>query len=194
MQTVSFREMKQGTKADYELLMGLHETTKQHRHVDSILDLLVATGGPEAGYQVTRLTHSLQTATRAELDGADEEWIVAALLHDIGDLVAPDDHAALAASLLRPYVSEKVHWVVDKHGIFQGLYFWHHIGMDQHAREKYRDHPWFDACAYFCEAWDQAAFDPDFETKSLEHFEPMVRRIFAREPFSAVDGDPKMTA
>ncbi|GAB5471509.1 MAG: HD domain-containing protein [Rhodospirillales bacterium] len=192
MQSVSFREMKAGTRADYDLVMGIHEETKARCHVESVLALLVATGEPEAGYQVSRLTHSLQTATRALNDGADEEWVVAALLHDVGDLVAPDDHAAIAAALLRPYVSDKVHWVVEKHGIFQGLYFWHHLGLDRHAREKYRDHPWFEACAHFCEAWDQAAFDPDYETLPLSHFEPMVRRVFAREPYSARDGDPSM--
>ncbi len=192
MQTVSFKHMIDGTREDYAFVMGLHEETKARHHVDSVLALLRATGEPEAGYQVSRLGHSLQTATRALNDHADEEWVVAALLHDVGDLIAPDDHAEIAASILRPYVSRKVHWVVQKHGIFQGYYFWHHIGLDRNARDKYRDHPWYDDCVYFCEKWDQTAFDPDYETLALEVFEPMVRRIFAREPFSMEDGDPPL--
>lgn len=192
METVSFRHMIDGTREDYAHVMAIHEETKAAYHVDALLALLQATGAPAAGYQVTRLEHSLQTATRARDDGADEEWIVAALLHDIGDLIAPDDHAALAAALLRPYVSRKVHWVVQKHGIFQGYYFWHHLDMDRNARDKYRDHLNYEACARFCERWDQTAFDPDYPTASLADFEPMVRRIFAREAFAHLDGDPPM--
>ncbi len=193
MRTVSFKHMIDGTREDYAFVMGLHEETKASHHVDSVLALLRATGEPEAGYKISRLGHSLQTATRALNDKADEEWVVAALLHDIGDLIAPDDHAEVAAAILRPYVSKKVHWVVQKHGIFQGYYFWHHIGMDRNARDKYRDHPWYDDCVYFCEKWDQTAFDPDYETLELEAFEPMVRRVFAREPFSMEDGDPPLS-
>ncbi len=192
METVSFRHMIDGTREDYDHVMRIHEETKASHHVDAVLALLKATGEPDAGYKITRLEHSLQTATRALDDGADEEWIVAALLHDIGDLIAPDDHAEMAAAVLRPYVSRKVHWVVQKHGIFQGYYFWHHLDLDRNAREKYRDHPYFEACERFCERWDQTAFDPDYPTRPLEDFEPMLRRLFAREPFQHLDGDPPM--
>lgn len=192
MKTVNFVHMIDGTREEYAFLSKIyHETTQQH-HVDSVLALLEATGVPEAGYKISRLEHSLQTATRALDDGADEEWIVAALLHDIGDMVAPENHAELAAAILRPYVSKKTYWVVQKHGIFQGLYFWHHIGLDQHAREKYRGHPYFDACALFCERWDQTSFDPDYPTRPLADFVPLVKRVFAREPYSAEEGDPAM--
>lgn len=192
MDRVSFTRMIDGTTEEYAFLHSNHVETKAARHVESLLALLRATGEPAAGYQVSRYEHALQSATRALRDGADEEWVVAALLHDVGDLIAPDDHASVAAALLRPYVSARTHWVVQKHGIFQGHYFWHHYGLDRNARDKYRDHPWFDACEYFCWNWDQNAFDPDYETLPLEAFEPMVRRIFAREPYSMVDALPAM--
>ncbi len=192
MDTVSFRHMIDGTREDYAYVMAIHDETKTQFHVDSVLALLQATAVPAAGYKISRLEHSLQTATRALDDGANEEWIAAALLHDIGDLVAPDDHAELAASILRPYVSRKTHWVVQKHGIFQGYYFWHHLDLDRNARDKYRDHPFYEACVTFCERWDQTAFDPDYRTLPLKDFEPLVRGILAREPFSMLEGDPPM--
>ncbi len=192
MKTVSFRHMIDGTREEYDFLMGIHEETKARYHVESVLALLEATGLPEAGYKISRLEHSLQTATRAWNDGADEEWIVAALLHDIGDLVAPDDHAEFAASILKPYVSRKTHWVVQKHGIFQGYYFWHHLDLDRNARDKYRDHPYYEACATFCERWDQTAFDPDYPTRPLADFVPLVRRVLGREPYAMQEGDPPM--
>ncbi|MBC6405565.1 MAG: HD domain-containing protein [Rhodospirillales bacterium] len=192
MDSVSFRHMIDGTRADYALVMDLHARMKADHHVDSLLSMLKATGVPEAGYKIDRLQHALQSASRAEDDGADEEWIVAALLHDIGDLLAPDDHALMAAAILRPYVSETTFWVVKKHGIFQGYYFWHHLDLDRNARDRYRDHPNYDACVAFCERWDQTSFDPDYPTRPLKHFEPMVRCIFAREPFSVQDGTPSM--
>jgi len=192
MDTVSFTRMIDGTREEYAHLSRIHDQTKASRQVGSVLDLLRATGEPAAGYKISRLDHALQSATRAQRDGADEEWVVAALLHDIGDLVAPDDHAQMAATLLRPYVSARTHWVVEKHGIFQGYYFWHHLDLDRNARDKYRDHPWYDACEYFCWTWDQSSFDPDYDTLPLEAFEPLVRRIYAREPFSMADALPPM--
>ena len=131
-----------------------------------------------------RLEHSLQSATRAYRDGADEEMVVAALLHDIGDLLSPYNHSEMAAAVLRPYVSEKTHWIVRHHGLFQSYYYAHHTGGDRNARDAYRDHPWYQDTVDFCHKWDQSSFDPDYESLPLEFFEPMVRRIFAREPFS----------
>jgi hypothetical protein len=180
--TVSFRQMKDGTKADYELLEEL-----EHEYLVGLPErieaglLKLATG--LAGYPVDRLTHSLQTATRAEAAGADIELIVAALIHDMGDDLAPFNHAEVAAALIRPYVRPKVTWIVEQHGLFQSYYFAHHTGKDRHGRERFRTHPWFQACADFCEQWDQASFDPDFATKPLSHFMPLVRQIFARPAF-----------
>ena len=182
MQTVSFTRMDQGTAAEYAFLGGLWDEHKHQHLVGNVLGLLGQMRGPTLGYKIDRYQHSLQSATRAQRDGADEEMVVAALLHDIGDVIAPDNHSQLAAAVLRPYVSEKTHWIVQHHGIFQGYYFWHHIGGDRDAREHYRGHPHFEACADFCERWDQTSFDPDYDTLPLEAFEPMVHRIFARTP------------
>ena len=135
------------------------------------------------GNLIDRYQHSLQTATRAFRDGAEEEVVVAALLHDIGDLLAPENHAALAAAILKPYVTPGTHWMLEHHAIFQGYYFWHHIGGDRYAREKFRGHPYFKPTAEFCHNWDQESFDPSYDTLPLTSFEPMVRRIFAREPW-----------
>ena len=129
-----------------------------------------------------RLEHSLQCATRAYRDEANEEMVIAALLHDIGDLLAPLNHSEMAAAVLKPYVSEETYWIVKHHGIFQAYYYAHHIGGDPNAREQFRDHPCFEATVQFCEMWDQPSFDPAYATMPLEHFEPMLRRIFARDP------------
>ena len=135
--------------------------------------------GDTAGYAVDRLTHSLQTASRAERNGEDEEYIVCALVHDIGDTLASANHAEMAAVLVEPFVSEKNHWIVEHHGIFQGYYFFHHLGLDRNLRDRYRDHEYFDDCARFCAAYDQNSFDPGYETPPLEHFEPLLRDVFA---------------
>ena len=137
-----------------------------------------------SGYRISRLEHSLQSATRAERDGADEEMIMAALLHDIGDGIAPHNHAEFAAAVVKPYVSEKTHWIIRHHGVFQGYYYFHHIGADRNARDRYRDHPWYQDCVDFCERYDQCAFDPDYDTRSLEYFEPRLRAFFEGQPFS----------
>ncbi|MGD2130172.1 MAG: HD domain-containing protein [Lysobacterales bacterium] len=182
MKTVTFRQMKHGSRADYELL-NRYEREYIEALPDRVLAMLRTLGDSLDGYRVSRLEHSLQTATRAENDGADEELVFAALLHDIGDVLAPENHSQLAASIIRPYVREEVTWIVEHHGVFQMYYYAHHSGGDRDAREAYRGHEWFDACARFCEDWDQASFDPDYPTQPLEHFEPLVRRIFAREAF-----------
>src|SRR5581483_1904846 len=140
--------------------------------------------GEGRGFQVDEYTHALQTATRALRDGADDETVVAALLHDIGDGLAFDNHAAMAAAVLRPFVSAETHWVVAHHDVFQGYFWFHHIGRDRNEREKYRGHPCFERTARFCERWDQASFDPAYETLPLAAFEPALRRVFARTPWS----------
>lgn len=182
MKTVEFRQMKDGTREEYEFLERI-ESQYVAALPDRILEALGGLAGALGGYRVSRLEHSLQTASRAEDDGADEEMVFGALLHDIGDVLAPANHAQYAAAVIRPYVREEVTWVVAHHGLFQLYYYAHHVGGDRHAREQYRDHPWFDACERFCERWDQAAFDPDYPTRPLEHFEPLVRRILSRQPF-----------
>lgn len=181
--TVTFTQMKDGTKEDYALLRELEEPYLALT-ADRVLDELRRQGDVTLeGYQVNRLEHGLQAATRAERDGADIDWIVAALLHDIGDGLAPQNHDRFSAEVLRPFVRWDVAWVVEHHGIFQMIYFARHYGWDENARDRFRDHPCFDSCAEFCDRWDQSSFDPAYEARPLEHFEPMVREVFARTAY-----------
>ena len=184
MKKVSFTEMKKGTKEDY-LLLDKNEKDFAKKTADRILKFLSSLTETLEGYQVSRLEHSLQSATRALRAGESEEMIVAALLHDIGDELAPMNHSEYAASILKPYVSEKTHWIVEKHGEFQAYYYAHHLGGNRHKRDKYKGHKYFDACVNFCEKYDQCSFDPNYESYPLEKFEPMVRNIFARKPYSS---------
>ena len=184
MKKVSFTEMKKGTKEDY-LLLDKNEKDFAKKTADRILKFLSSLTETLEGYQVSRLEHSLQSATRALHAGESEEMIVAALLHDIGDELAPMNHSEYAASILKPYVSEKTHWIVEKHGEFQAYYYAHHLGGNRNKRDKYKGHKYFDACVNFCEKYDQCSFDPNYESYPIEKFEPMVRKIFARKPYSS---------
>ena len=178
---VSFRQMKRGTREDYQFLDA--EAEEYARGLpEVVLTALKQLGRGLQGYRVSRLEHSLQCATRAQRDGADDELRVAALLHDIGDELAPYNHAAVSAAVLRPYVREEVTWIVAQHGLMQTYYYAHHQGGDRHMRERLRGHRWFDAAAAFCENWDQASFDPDYDSQPLAAFEPLVRQIFGRKP------------
>ena len=184
MKKVGFTEMKKGTKEDY-LLLDKNEKDFAKKTADRILKFLSSLTETLEGYQVSRLEHSLQSATRALHAGESEEMIVAALLHDIGDELAPMNHSEYAASILKPYVSEKTHWIVEKHGEFQAYYYAHHLGGNRNKRDKYKGHKYFDACVNFCEKYDQCSFDPNYKSYPLEKFEPMVRNIFARKPYSS---------
>ena len=182
MEHVEFIEMKDGTREEYVFLQKLeHDYIRQLP--DRLLQALQRLDGSLQGYKVSRLEHSLQTATRAENDGADIEMVVAALVHDIGDELAPENHSQMAASILRPYVRAEVAWVVEMHGLFQMQYYAHHYDKDPAGHLAYRDHPWFDSCQRFVAVYDQAAFDPAYPTKPLSHFEPMLREVFSRRPF-----------
>ena len=176
---VSFTQMKDGTREDY-LLLDQSEREFAVQLPDHILAALRALDHSLEGYPVSRLGHILQTATRARNDGADDDLIVGALIHDIGDLLAPYNHAEIAAGILRPYVRAEVTWIVEQHGLFQNYYYVHHLGGDRNARERLRGHRWFDACAHFCECYDQASFDPAYPTLPLEAFEPLIREVFTR--------------
>ncbi len=182
MKAVNFTEMKHGTRQEYAFLQEL-----EHGYIRTLPDrLLVALerlGSSLQGYQVSRLEHSLQSATRAQDDGADIDTIVAALVHDLGDELAPENHSQMAASLLRPYVRAEVTWIVEMHGLFQMQYYAHHYDKDNQGHLAYRDHPWYASCMRFCEKYDQAAFDPQYPTKPLSHFEPLLRTVFTRPPF-----------
>ncbi len=176
-----FRQMIDGTRADYELI-ARHEHDYCLNLPQRILDSLQRLDGAHGmgGYPVSRYEHSLQSATRALRDGADIEYVVAALIHDIGDDLSPYNHSDIAAAILKPYVRAEVTWVVQQHGLFQSYYFAHHFDKNRNGRDRFKDHPWYAACVNFCERWDQAAFDPDYPSEPLSTFEPMVREIFLR--------------
>ncbi|MBT6197820.1 MAG: HD domain-containing protein [Pelagibacteraceae bacterium] len=183
MKTVNFTEMKNGSKEEY-LMLDKHEQNYISGTADRILRFMGGLNSTLEGYKITRLEHSLQAATRAFRDKADEEMIVAVLLHDIGDELAPLNHSEYAASILKPYVSEKTHWIIEKHGEFQMYYYAHHLGKNKNQRDKYKDHPYYQDTVDFCEKWDQASFDPDYKNMTLEEFAPMIKKIFSREPYS----------
>lgn len=184
MGKAKFIRIDQSTREDWADIERCEQT-----HLATLPDRLLAVlkrlGEGDQPYQVTRLEHSLQTATRALRDRAEEELVVAALLHDIGDEFAPANHAAFAASIIKPYVSKRTHWIIEQHDVFQGAYYWDKVGLDPNKREQFRDHEWFDACEAFCRDWDCPSFDPTYDTLPLEHFEPMVRHVFARDPYAA---------
>ena len=185
MKTVNFTKMKDGTKDEY-LLLDEYEQDYIKGTADRILKFMKGLTQTLEGYKITRLEHSLQTATRAYNDKADEEMIVAALLHDIGDELAPLNHSEYAAAVLKPYVTKKTHWIIEKHGEFQMYYYAHHLGADRFKREKYKDHKYYQDTINFCEKYDQCSFDPEYKSMSLEQFAPMVKRIFARKPYSSL--------
>jgi predicted HD phosphohydrolase len=173
-----FTAMRDASREDYQAI-ARHSLEFVSGLPDRILTHLQILSGDTGGYAVDRLTHSLQTATRAQKDGRDDEYVVCALVHDIGDTLASSNHAELAATILEPFVSEKNRWIVEQHGIFQGYYFFHHVGLDKNMRERFRDHEWFRDCAEFCEKYDQNSFDPEYDTLPLEAFEPALRKVFA---------------
>ena len=179
---VSFSRMDQGTVKDYALL---DKFEKQHIKAlpDRLMEALSNLENSLAGYKLSRLEHSLQSASRAEDDNADIELIVAALIHDLGDDLAPENHSQLAACIIRPYVRAEVTWAVNMHGLFQMQFYGAQTGLPTDGHLEYKDHPWFATCQRFCDDWDQQAFDPDYPTRPLTHFEPMLREIFSRPAF-----------
>ncbi len=173
--------MEDATQADFEAVIDF-EAEYNAGLVDRLLAQLKQLDEPWTPYPINRYQHSLQSATLAMNDGADEETIIAALLHDIGDVVAPYNHGEVAAAILKPYVSEKTYWVVKHHCVFQGYYYNHHLGGDRNARDKYKDNPYYEDCKYFCHNYDQNAFDPAYESKPLDYFIPMMRRVLKENP------------
>jgi predicted HD phosphohydrolase len=171
-----FTAMTDGTADDWA---AIARAGMAHRgeHVDRIVSHLKLLDNDYGGFSVDRLEHSLQTATRAHRAGQDEEYVVCALLHDIGDILLPASHAELGAAILKPYISERNHWMLEHHGIFQGYYFFHYLGLDRDMREEFRGHPDFEYTAQFCHLYDQNSFDPVFESMPLDAFIPMMRRV-----------------
>lgn len=178
-ETVSFTSMADGTAEEYALL-GRIEEEELKGFPERVLGWL-STMDVSAGYRISRLEHVLQAATRAHRADEDEETIVCALLHDIGDYLAPANHSEVAAAMLRPYVSDKNYWIIKHHGVFQGFYYFHHLGQDADARARWKDHPYYQATVKFCANYDQNSFDPDYATEPLDFFAPMVRRVLAAD-------------
>jgi len=174
----TFTRMQDATREDYQVV-GAHAVHFMAGLAGRVLEHLELLAGDTGGYAVDRLTHSLQSATRALRDDRDEEYVVCALIHDIGDTLGTYNHSDVAATILQPFVSEKNYWIVKHHGIFQGYYFFHHLGLDRNMRDRYKGHEHFRDCAEFCAKYDQNCFDPDYDTLPLEHFVPMVERVFA---------------
>lgn len=174
----TFTRMQDATEEDY-LVVATKGIEWNVGLADRVLTHLELLHGETGGYAVDRLEHSLQSATRAERDGKDQEYIVCALLHDIGDSLASLNHASLAAAIVQPYVSEENHWIVEHHGIFQGYYFFHHWGLDRNMRQRYAESPHYRATVEFCAKYDQNCFDPEYASETLEHFVPMVQEVFA---------------
>lgn len=180
---VSFSQMKDGTREDYALLDRLDKPHLAGTADRVLRELARQDGESLPGYRITRLQHALQAATRARRDRADTDWVAAALLHDIGDGLAPQNHDRFAAEILRPFVREEVVWVVEHHGTFQMYYYAHHYGWDRELREKYKDSPYYRSCVDFCERWDQSSFDPGYSADPLESFAGQVRDVFARKAY-----------
>ena len=183
MEKVKFKQMKDGTKEEY-LLLDKHEKKYIQATADRLVKFMSGLSSTLEGYQITRLEHSLQTATRALNDKANDEMIVAALLHDIGDELAPLNHSEYAAAVLKPYVSEKTHWIIEKHGEFQMYYYAHHLNGNRNQRDKYKSHKYYKDTLNFCKNWDQKSFDPHFKSLALKDFDPNVKKIFSRTPYT----------
>ena len=174
-----FTAMEHGTADDWAIISRQFGAYAKELP-DRVLKHLQLLDGDFGGFPVDRLQHSLQTATRAHRDGRSEDYVVMALLHDIGDTLGSYNHPEIGAAILKPFVSEELHWIAQNHGAFQGYYYFHHVGMDREIRERFADSPHYEACREFCHLYDQAAFDPEYESLPLDVFEPMVRRVFAR--------------
>jgi len=189
MKTVNFTRMEDGTREEYEFLDRMEDEYKAGLP-DRILDSLRKLEHSLSGYRINRLEHSLQGATRASRAGEADEMIVAVLLHDIGDDLAPYSHSEMAAAILRPFVSEKIYWIIKHHGVFQMYYYAYHCGGDRNAREMFKDNPWYQDAIDFCHNYDQNCFDPDYDSEPLEFFDPILRRVLLQPSVN----DPEQVA
>ena len=186
MEKVSFTNMSEGTKEEYEFLDKLEDTFKEDLP-NKLLKAVAALEYSLSGYQISRLDHVLQAATRAYESLESEQMIAAALLHDIGDDLAPYSHSEMAAAILRPFVNEEIYWVIKHHGLFQMYYYAHHSGGDRNARDRFKDHPYYETAVRFCHEYDQNCFDPEYTTKPLSFFKPIIQRVFAK----SLEDDPE---
>jgi predicted HD phosphohydrolase len=181
---VTCTRLDMATAEDMATVFAIVRDTLFQPLPDRILAMLDAMKGEKVGWPVNRYEHSVQTASRALRDGARTDMVVAALLHDIGEALAPPNHSALAAAIVGPYVDEEAGWVVGHHGVFQQFHNGRAAGLDENARDRYRSSLHFDACAHFCAEWDQVSFDPHYDMLPIDTFIPMVREVFERRPRS----------
>lgn len=182
--TVSFTSMKAGTVEDFEIIAANDEQTAKELP-DRLIAHLQEMAKDDGAYRISRLEHVLQCATRAHRDNADDDWVIAALLHDLGDVLAPFTHGQVAGEILRPFVREEVAWVVSHHGTFQ-MFYNKSLAEDlRGSREKFKDHPYYQSAINFCEIWDQCSFDPTYDSEELNSFVPLIKRVFARKPFTS---------
>lgn len=173
-----FHRMTEGTQEDWQIIYGSAQDFNKGL-AGRVIDHLKILDGDFGGFPVDRLQHSVQTATRAWRDGRDEEYTVCALLHDIGDTLGSMNHPDIAAAILKPFVSPANHWMVANHGVFQGYYFFHYLGLDRNLRDQFLGHDYYDHCEEFCRKYDQEAFDPAYESEPLEFFIPMMEKVFS---------------
>jgi len=181
MDIVNFTKMEDMTVDETQFLNRKYTDHAQNNLSTQLMNLLRSMKGSKLGYQIDRYRHSLQSATRAFHNGEETEMVVAALLHDVADPIAPENHSAVAAEILKPYVSGRTFWIVRHHGLFQGYYYFHHLGGDRDARERFREHHWFDDCVNFCHEYDQNCFEPNYNEMPLEEFEPLINRVFSQK-------------
>lgn len=194
MDKLAFRHLADSTKADHDILQPYLEEENRHT-ADRVLEMFASLKDKDCGpLPVDMFEHGLQAATLALQDGEDEETIVCALLHDLGHFVAPMNHGRFIAELLQPFISDENYWILQHHTIFQAYYYLHHLGKDRNARDKYRDHPYYDRAVRFVERCDQKAFDATFKPEPIETFAPMVRRVFARAPHERSNGVSRLSA
>ncbi|MDE2145913.1 MAG: phosphohydrolase [Burkholderiales bacterium] len=192
-QRASFTRMEESTAEDWRAI-GAEVMASARTLPDRVLAHLKLLEGDYGGFPVDRYQHSLQTATRALRDGRDDEYVACALLHDIGDTLGSYNHFDIAAAILKPFVGEANLWMVQHHGIFQGYYFFHHIGLDRDLREQFRGHPHFARTEEFCAEYDNPAFDPKAEALPITEFEPIVRRVFSQVRHSVYRGSTAVAA
>ena len=178
MTLAQFSAMTEGTQEDWTII-ATNALEFYPGLADRVITHLRLLDGDFGGFKVDRLTHSLQTATRALRAGRDDEYVACALLHDIGDTLGSYNHPDIAAAIVKPFVTDELHWIVEKHGIFQGYYFFHFLGLDRNLRDQFAGHPFYDLTAEFCTDFDQPAFDPAYPTMSLEEFTPLLQQFFS---------------
>ena len=174
----SFNSMAAGTQEDWDKIAAA-DADLYPGLADRVTTHLRLLGDDFGGFQINRLAHSLQTATRAYRANRDDEYVACALLHDIGDTLGCYNHADIGAAIVKPFVDDSYHWMVEHHGIFQGYYFFHYLGLDRNMRDQFDGHPYYDVCAEFCADYDQPSFDPHYPTMALEEFAPLLRSFFA---------------